>query len=63
MLYEMLILASMDFVQSVKKDEKKDESFSGKLVDILNVLLEKLMAPPTLGSVSFRESVYETYVY
>ncbi|XP_023767393.1 protein PIN-LIKES 7 [Lactuca sativa] len=36
---------------SVKKDEKKDESFSGKLVDILNVLLEKLMAPPTLGSI------------
>ncbi|CAI9272201.1 unnamed protein product [Lactuca saligna] len=36
---------------SVNKDEKKDESFSGKLVDVLNVLLEKLMAPPTLGSI------------
>lgn len=36
---------------SVIKDEKTDRSFSSNLVEILHIVLEKLMAPPTLGSI------------
>lgn len=35
----------------VSKDEKKDGSFSSKLIDIFHKVLEELLAPPTLGSI------------
>ena len=40
----------------VSKDVKKG-SFSSKVVDILHTVLEELLAPPTLGSVSFKKPV------
>ncbi|KAL7612964.1 hypothetical protein Lser_V15G07080 [Lactuca serriola] len=36
---------------NVNKNEKKDKSFSSKLVNILHMVVEKLMAPPTVGSI------------
>lgn len=51
------------FVQSVhqglvSKDEKNDGSISSKLVNIFHQVLEELLAPPTLGSVSFINRLY-----
>ena len=40
----------------VSKDVKK-ASFSSKVEDILHTVLEELLAPPTLGSVSFKKPV------
>ncbi|KAL4577796.1 hypothetical protein LXL04_013910 [Taraxacum kok-saghyz] len=38
-------------LQSVK-NEKNNESFSTKIADILHIVMEKLMAPPTIGSIA-----------